>query len=315
MSGVWRRQVMAVVVFGSINMDLVVQTPRLPAAGETLTGRHFFTASGGKGANQAVACARLGTTTRMVGRIGDDLFGSTLRDNLYNDGVDVSGVATTHDYPSGVAVIAVNDAAENTIIVVPGANGAIDPDDLAQLDIALTGARVLLLQLEIPLDYVVAAARHARQRNVTVILDPAPARRLPDELYGLVDILTPNETETSELVGFPIAGIETAERAARVLFERGADGVIIKMGGKGTYLDNGEIREFLPAFPVTAVDTVAAGDAFNGGLATALDEGRSLVEAIRWGMAAGACSVTKSGAQPSLPRREEVEALLGISSQ
>jgi ribokinase len=305
---------MAVVVFGSINMDLVVQTPRLPAAGETLTGHNFFTASGGKGANQAVACARLGATTRMIGRVGDDLFGATLRDNLVTDGVDVSGVITTYGYPSGVAIIAVDDAAQNTIIVVAGANGAIDSDNLAQLDIALADAQVLLLQLEIPLDNVIAAARRARERGITVVLDPAPAQRLPSELYDLVDIITPNETETSMLVEFPIPDVEAAKRAAQVLLGRGARRVVIKMGAKGAYVDSGEIKEFLPAFSVVAVDTVAAGDAFNGGLATALNDGRSFVEAIRWGLAAGACSVTKTGAQPSLPRREEVVALLDTAA-
>jgi ribokinase len=205
---------MAVVVFGSINMDLVVRAPRLPAPGETLTGRTFFTAPGGKGANQAVACARLGAPTHMIGRVGGDMFGETLREGLRVYGVNVDGVVIDGDQPSGVALIAVDDAAENFIVVVPGANGTIGPNMIARLDAALPGAGVLLLQLEIPLDAVLAAAPGARGHGATTILDPAPACPLPPELYAVTDILTPNETEAALLVGFPVRSTDDARRAA-----------------------------------------------------------------------------------------------------
>jgi ribokinase len=301
---------LAVVVFGSINMDLVVRAPRLPRAGETLIGHTFFTAPGGKGANQAVACSRLGAPTRMIGRVGDDVFGTVLRDGLSTYGVDVSGVAVQAGQPSGVALIAVNDAAENQIIVVPGANGTLGSADLAHLESALAGARVLLLQLEVPLESVVAAARLAHQSGVTVILDPAPARLLPAELYVMIDILTPNETEAASLVEFSLSDEDAVTRAAKILIKRGARSVIVKLGCKGAYWTDGSTGKFFTAFEVEAVDTVAAGDAFNGGLAVALSEGRARDEAIRWGMAAGALAVTKVGAQPSMPDRAAVTQML-----
>lgn len=297
-----------VVVFGSINMDLVVQSPRLPRKGETLTGAAFFTAAGGKGANQAVAAARLGAPTRMIGRVGDDVFGAALLAGLRANGVDISGV-TVIPGPSGVALITVDRAGENTIIVVPGANGAID-DDLARLDRALDGARVLLLQLETPLAAVIEAAQLARRRGITVVLDPAPAQQLPDELYPQIDIITPNETETAVLVGIAPATEALAAQAAALLLARGVGCAIIKRSDKGVYVASAQQQLHLPPFAVRAIDTVAAGDAFNGGLAAALAESRPLAEAARWGAAAGAIAVTRAGAQPALPTRAEVLALL-----
>lgn len=302
---------MAIVVFGSINMDLVVRSPRLPLPGETLTGHSFFTAPGGKGANQAVACARLGAPTRMIGRVGDDVFGSTLRDGLRADGVEIERVFVQPAISSGTAVITVNDAAENTIIIVPGANGQVGADDLARLAEVLAGASALLLQLEVPLEAVVAAAQAARARGVPVILDPAPAQELPAELYAATDIITPNEIEAAMLVGFAIDGEASAARAAEQLLARGVRKAVIKLGARGAFWHDGAASGFIPAFKVQAIDTVAAGDAFNGGLAAALDAGLPLAEALRWGMATGALSTTKAGAQPSLPRRHEVLALLG----
>ncbi len=302
---------MAVVVFGSINMDLVVRTPRLPSAGETLSGGHFFTAPGGKGANQAVAAARLGAPTRMVGRVGDDVFGETLRQGLRDDGVDVASVAIVREQPSGVALITVDDAGENTIVVVSGANGGLGDDDLARLDDALSEARVLLLQLEVPLEAVIAAARRAHERGVAVVLDPAPARPLPAALYAATAILTPNAGEAAALVGFALDGDAAIERAARVLLERGVGSVVIKLGADGAYYHDGTDGAFVPSYKVTAVDTVAAGDAFNGGLAAALHDGHSFEQAVRWGIATGALAVTKAGAQPALPRRDALLSLLG----
>jgi ribokinase len=299
----------AIVVFGSINIDLVVRTPRLPAPGETLTGHTFFTAPGGKGANQAVACARLGVPTRMVGRVGDDLFGEQLRASLRSFGVQDDGVLTTPG-PSGVALIAVDDTAENTIVIVPGANGAVSIADIPRLERALDGARALLLQLEVPIETVVAAARAAHTRGVTVILEAAPALPLPDELYALADIITPNEHEATTLTGIAVHDDQGAIAAARALIARGARRVALKLGARGALTADAEGEQFWSPFTVTPVDTVAAGDAFNGGLAVALSEGRSFNEAIRWGLAAGALSVTRHGAQPSMPERNEVLTLL-----
>ena len=300
---------MAIVVFGSINIDLVVRTPRLPAPGETLTGHTFFTAPGGKGANQAVACARLGAPTRMVGRVGDDLFGEQLRASLRSFGVQDDGVLTTPG-PSGVALIAVDDLAENTIVIVPGANGSVSIADIPRLEAVLDGARILLVQLEVPIETVVAAARAAHTRGVTVILDPAPALPLPDELYALADIITPNEHEAATLTGIAVHDDRGAIAAARALIARGARRVALKLGARGALTADAEGEQFWSPFTVTPVDTVAAGDAFNGGLAVALSEGRSFDEAIRWGLAAGALSVTRHGAQPSMPERNEVLTLL-----
>jgi ribokinase len=299
----------AIVVFGSINMDLVARVPRLPAAGETISGHGFSTVPGGKGANQAVACARLGAVTRLVGRVGDDVFGTALLDSLRGYGVDTTG-ATTAPGSSGIAVINVDDRAENTIVIIAGANGRLDATDLGRLETALIGAEALLLQLEVPLEAVLAAGRLARTRGVRVILDPAPARPLPDELYALADVLTPNESEAAALVGFPVTDRPAAERAAQVLRARGARQVIIKMGALGAYAHDGRHGQLFPAFPVAPVDTVAAGDAFNGAFAVRLTEGKPFEEAVRWGLASGAIAVTRPGAQSAMPKREELERFL-----
>lgn len=301
---------MTIVVFGSINIDLVARTPHLPAPGETVQGHSFTTTPGGKGANQAVACARLGAPTQMIGRVGDDAFRTLLLDNLRANGVDTSSVECSPHTSSGVAVISVDDNAENNIIIIPGANGTIDRSDLAHLDHTLHGANTLLMQLEIGIEYVIAAARMARQQGIRVILDPAPARPLPDDLYRLVDILTPNEVEAATLVGFPILDPADVEHAAQRLLAFGARIIVIKLGDRGAYWSDGIAKAFVPTFKVAAIDTVAAGDAFNGGLAVALAEGHTFSEAIQWGVAAGALATTKRGAQASMPSRSELEQML-----
>jgi ribokinase len=299
-----------IIVFGSINMDLVTRTPRLPVAGETIAGCEFFTAAGGKGANQAVAVARLGMPTQMVGRVGNDEFGCELLAGLQAAGVQTDGVLVDETTRSGVAVITVDDAGENNIIIIAGANGRLDETDVERLGSWLPGAAALLMQLEVPLSTVHLAAQAAHSLGVPVILDPAPARDIPLELYPLVDIITPNQWEASQLVGFPVTGEKSADRASAELRQRGVDTVIIKLGDRGVFCTTASETFFVPAFSVQAVDTVAAGDAFNGTLAVALAKGRPLREAVLWGAAAGAISATKAGAQPSLPHRETLEAFL-----
>jgi ribokinase len=295
---------MTIIVFGSINIDLVATTPRLPVAGETLLGRDFFKAPGGKGANQAVASARLGIPTYMVGRVGADSFGTELLDSLQASGVQTEDVFVDETVSSGVAMITVDVRGENQILVIPGANGRVNQEDVKRLSRLLPEATALLLQFEIPMSAVVAAAKAAREAGVTVILDPAPVQSdVPDELYSLVDIITPNEVEAAQLVGFPVDGEESATKAAAVLRQRGVKNAIAKLGAKGVLCVTQEETFFIPSFPVHTVDTTAAGDAFNGGLAAALHQGLSLRQAVVWGAAAGALTAMKLGAQPSLPER------------
>lgn len=302
---------MTIIVFGSINIDLVATAPRLPVAGETLLGRDFFKAPGGKGANQAVASARLGIPTYIVGRVGADSFGTELVNSLQTSGVQTDNVFVDETVSSGVAIISVDMRGENQIIVVPGANGRVNQEDVERLLPLLPEARALLLQFEIPIPAVVAAAKAARKAGVTVILDPAPAQKdVPDELYPLVDIITPNEVEAEQLVGFPVDGEESAKKAVAVLQQRGVRNAIAKLGAKGVFCATQEESFFIPSFPVHTVDTTAAGDAFNGGLAAALHQGLSLRQAVVWGAAAGALAATKPGAQPSLPNRETFNTFL-----
>ncbi len=305
-----------VIVFGSINMDLVAKTPRLPVPGETLQGHEFFTAPGGKGANQAVAVARLGIPTKIVARVGSDDFGTQLRHSLGVTGVDTDSVLLEEGVSSGIAVISVDEAGENTIIFVAGANGHVNETDVERLSNLLPGAAVLLIQLEIPMSVVLLAAAAAQKVGCPVILDPAPAQELPEELYGMVDIMTPNQLEASVLVDFPVDTIESAKNASEVLLQRGVDTVIVTLGEQGVFCATGSESFFVPAFSVEAVDTVAAGDAFNGAMAVAIAKGLPLRQAVVWGAAAGALAVTKAGAQPSLPDKETFNDFLtelGIS--
>lgn len=300
-----------IVVFGSVNMDLVARVPKLPMPGETLTGYAFSTVPGGKGANQAVAVAKLGGSSQMIGRVGDDGFGQELLASLNTAGVNTDEVRIDRTASSGVAMIAVDDQSENQIIVIPGANGNVNQSDLDRLTLVLTDSSILLLQLEIPLEIAQAAADIAKAKGAIVILDPAPApARFPDALYCVVDVLTPNATEAEQLVGFAIRNLADAERAASILQNKGPKTVIIKLGAQGAYCMTDGNRCFVPAFPVKAIDTVAAGDAFNAGLAVAIAEGRGLQEALRWGAASGALSTTRAGAQSSLIDRAILDAFL-----
>jgi ribokinase len=227
---------MTIIVFGSINIDLVATAPRLPIAGETLLGESFFQTPGGKGANQAVALAKLGIPTQMIGRVGADNFGGELIKNLQNYGVQTENILIDKNVSSGIAVITIDKKGENHIIVIPGANGQVNQEDINRLYPLLPTATTILLQLEIPIETVVAAAKAAKNANITVILDPAPAQsHLADEIYPLIDIITPNEIEASQLVGFPVNGEETAAKAAKILLQRGVKCAIIKLGAKGVY--------------------------------------------------------------------------------
>lgn len=302
---------MSIIVFGSINIDLVATAPRLPIAGETLLGNNFFKVPGGKGANQAVALAKLGVPTQMVGRVGAQSFGAELLENLQNVGVQTENIFVDETVSSGVAIITVSHNGENQIVVIPGANGQVNQEDVERLSRIIPNAKALLLQLEIPVNAVVAAAQAARNANIMVILDPAPAQAdLPAELYPLVDIMTPNEVEAGQLVGFPVDGEDAAARAAGVLLQRGVKSAIVKLGAKGVVCATEKEVFFVPAFSVETVDTVAAGDAFNAGLAAALYTGLSLHQAVVWGAAAGALAATKLGAQTSLPDRFTFDAFL-----
>jgi len=275
-----------IVVVGSLNMDVVAVAPRIPVAGETIIGSKFFTSPGGKGANQAYAAAKLAGSVAMVGRVGDDEFGRQMRENLASVGCAVDAVKTVPG-ASGVALIYVSERGENSIVVVPGANHSLLPGD-----ITFDECSVVLLQLETPIETVIAAARFAKQRNARVILDPAPAPQagLPRELLESVDILTPNETEAA-ILGDALESPRT---------------IILKLGERGCELRSGGKSTLIPAIRVNAVDTTAAGDVFNAALAVALSEGAELAAACRFAVKAAAISVTRLGAQSSAPSRDEV---------
>ena len=300
----------SVVVLGGINMDLVTVSPRFPDVGETVVGTRFLTYPGGKGANQAVAAARMGASTLMVGKVGDDIFGPQLTGALAAGGVDVSGVAVEPGVSSGLAVINIDASSQNRIIQILGANETCGEVEKQRVIQALRKASVLLLQLEVSVDLSLTVAQEAFARGTTVVLDPGPVRPLPKEFYSCCHVITPNETEAQALVGFPVTDQSSAARAARILLERGVPIAVIKLGAQGAYYATKEIAEHIPALPVEAVDSVAAGDAFNGALAASLAEGEELASAMRKAGAAGALAVTKFGAQDSMPAKEDVENLL-----
>jgi ribokinase len=287
-----------VVVVGSLNMDFAVKTKHLPAAGETVLGSEFRMSPGGKGANQAVAAAKLGAASvavRMIGRVGQDLFADHLKASLAGAGVDVSSVHASRSHPTGAAIIAVDEAGQNSIVVASGANADLAAADVEAMRRVFKGASIAMFQLETPLPTVAAALKLAREEGLTTILDPAPAQPLPGELLGNVDILTPNEVESKY---FDPAG-------------NGAHTIVVKLGDRGCMAYRAGESFHVPGFPVNAVDTTAAGDIFNAGLAIALAEGAPFPHALRFANAAAAISVTRPGAQISVPSRTEVDAFLG----
>lgn len=296
-------------VIGSINMDMVLSVSRFPAAGETLTGGNFQTVPGGKGANQAVALGRLGATVRMAGRVGDDAFGRRYLDHFRQNGVDVRAVDAVAGTATGVADILVNAAGENCIVIAPGANGLCDLEWLDRALEATADCEIFLLQLEIPLDTVAEAVRRLRKMGKTILLDPAPAVPLPEDVLSAVDFLTPNETELKAVTaGLPEdAGIE--ERVHHLVGGSGRV-VVHKRGADGAYIGTRDGIEHVPGFSVRAVDTTAAGDTFNAGLAAGLAMGWPLRDAVRLANAAGALAVTAYGAQEGMPSLEQAQALM-----
>lgn len=305
-----------IVVVGSINTDLVAIARHIPAIGETVIGTDFQIHPGGKGANQAVAVACLGYPVRLIGRLGNDSFGAQLRAHLNNAGVDLAGVATSEG-TSGVAVIVVSHLGENSIVVTPGANAQVTPHDLdANLEM-IRSAGVVLAQLEIPIETVEHLSLICKREGVPLILDPAPATALPPGIFKAVTWFTPNQTEAAFFTGGYANGagkLPPAEMAALIL-SKGSGGVVLKMGAEGIYFASasGE-REFVPAFPVKAVDTTAAGDAFNGAFATGLMLGKSALKSAQFATAVAGISVTRAGAQPSMPAMAEVQQFLEAES-
>lgn len=295
-------------------MDMVVRTNRSPDAGETLIGQDFALSPGGKGANQAVAAARLGAEVSMIGRVGKDTFGSEMLEIIRNEGIHIEHISVSEHQATGVASIVIEEDGENRIIVVPGANIELTVEDIQALEAVISQAKIIVLQLEMDLAMSEQAIAIAHRKGIPVILNPAPARVLKDEMLAQVSYLTPNETEAGILSGMTVDSAETAEQAARILLQKGVQNVIVTLGSKGALIVNAEGAKAVPGFPVKAVDTVAAGDSFNGALAQQLVLGKTLEEAVSFANAVGALAVGKEGAIPSLPQLSEVEQFLNRKS-
>ena len=297
-------------VLGSINADHILNLAHFPRPGETVIGKQYTIAFGGKGANQAVAAGRAGADIAFIACLGDDAIGERIRAQLVQDRIDTAPVETVADESTGVAMIFVNGEGENAIGISAGANAALTPACVARHQQVIADASALLMQLESPLESVLAAAKIARAHQTQVILNPAPATQLDDELLALVDMITPNETEAESLTGIAVTGDEEAARAAEALHAKGIATVLITLGRRGVWLSEQGKGQRIPGFTVKAVDTIAAGDTFNGAFITARLEGKSLYDAVRFAHAAAAIAVTRPGAQPSVPWREEIDEFL-----
>jgi len=298
-----------VVIVGSLNMDLVTRAPRLPRAGETLAGQSFVTVPGGKGANQAVAAARLGASVAMIGCVGDDAYGGQLRAALLAEGVDCQAVTPVSGESTGVALIVVDDSSQNAIVIVAGGNGHVTASVVDSFDALLCQAEVIICQLEVPLDTVGHVLKRGHELGKTVILNPAPASGpLPAQWFAWIDYLIPNESEATALTGLPVDSTASADAAATALLDAGVSKVIVTLGEQGALFASRSRSEHFPAPKVEPIDTTAAGDTFVGGFAAALADGKSESDAIRFGQVAAALSVTRSGAQPSIPTFAEVQA-------
>jgi ribokinase len=289
---------------------MIIKLDRIPKPGETVIGGEFSTAAGGKGANQAVAAARAGGKVTFVARVGDDVFGWPALEGLVADGIDTSHVLQDPSAPSGVALIFVDECGENSIAVASGANALLTPEDVLSARDAITSAAVLVTQLETPLDTVQAAVDLAVEHGVRVVLNPAPAQPLGQEILRHVSVLTPNETEAELLTGIEVSSDDAALQAAKKLNALGVEAILITLGSRGAFIFDSDHAELVPGFEVEAVDTTAAGDVFNGALAVALAEGSPLTEAVRFANAAAGLAVTKLGAQPSAPTRDEIQGAL-----
>ncbi|MGM0487661.1 MAG: ribokinase [Planctomycetota bacterium] len=300
-----------IVVVGSSNTDMILQMDHIPRPGETVLGGQFSMAPGGKGANQAVAAARAGGSVTFLARVGDDMFGQQALEGFRQDGIDVQQVIQDAETPSGVALIFVAPDGENSIGVASGANGRLSPADIERASCLIAEADVLVMQLETPLETIDVAARIGSRHGATVILDPAPAQPLGDDLLQHLSMLTPNESEAELLTGVAVSDESRAADAARVLHARGVGTVIVTLGVRGAYVSSQPFTGLVPAFQVSPVDTTAAGDVFNGALAVALAQQQPLRQAVRFASAAAACSVTALGAQPSAPSKPDIERLLG----
>ncbi|WP_413494765.1 ribokinase [Morganella psychrotolerans] len=297
-------------VLGSINVDHIMNIAQFPAPGETVIGKQYQTAFGGKGANQAVACGRSGADITFIACVGDDAIGAEILAQLKHDRVHTAAISVIPETTTGVAMIFVNGEGENVIGISAGANAALTPARFLPYQMIVAQSDALLMQLESPLETVIAAAEIAKKNQTKVILNPAPARELPDSLLSLVDVITPNETEAEKLTGISVSDETGAAKAAQVLHDKGIEQVLITLGSRGVWLSiNGEGR-CIPGFKVNAVDTIAAGDTFNGAYVTALLEGKPADDAVRFAHAAAAISVTRRGAQPSVPWRKEIDAFL-----
>lgn len=305
----------SVLVVGSSNTDMIIKLDRIPKPGETIIGGEFTTAAGGKGANQAVGAARAGGEVTFIARVGRDMFGDKAVAGFVADRIRTNFIVRDSKSPSGVALIFVDAKGENSIAVASGANGQLTPADVLKAKNAFTTDGILVLQLETPLRTVQAAAERAVASRMRVILNPAPAQALPNKLLRQLYLLTPNESEAELLTGITVKDEKSARRAAAALRQRGVRNVIVTLGARGALVDGADGAGFIPAFKVKPVDSTAAGDVFNGALAVGLAEGKSLLEAARFGAAAAAISVTRLGAQTSAPTRKEIDRLLAGAKQ
>lgn len=296
-----------ILVLGSSNTDMVIEASRLPQPGETILGGDFFMNPGGKGANQAVAVARLGGEVSFIGKIGEDSFGKNALQSLKGEGINIDHVIMDHDSPSGVALIIVDSEGENSIIVAPGSNETMNPQDVHSILNNLLEFEIFLAQLEIPLEIVELFAKKGYENKKTVIINPAPAVELSDDLFRFTSIITPNETEAEFFTGIRIVDELSARKASEYFHAKGVGTVIITLGSRGAFLSYGKNVKLIPAPGVSAVDTTAAGDTFNGALAVAISEGKNLEEAVQFANHAGSIAVTRKGAQSSIPYRREIK--------
>ncbi len=296
----------SIIVVGSSNTDMVIKAPKFPVPGETLLGGTFFMFPGGKGANQAVAAARLGGKITFIARVGNDIFGDQAMQQFKQEGINTEYIISDPKNPSGVALITLDAKGQNTIVVAQGANGALTPEDVNKAEKEFAKAAIILMQLETPLVTIRSAAALASRDGKKVILNPAPAQPLPEDLFKELFIITPNESETETLVDIKISDLSSLEQAAQKLYRLGVKNVVITLGVEGAFLFNSEGGRHIPTQKVTPVDTTAAGDVFNGALAVAIAEGNSIIQAVEFANRAAALSVTRMGAQSSAPYRSEV---------